>query len=204
MSIFDDLKRQLNKGLNQVFNNGKKELEKNIKNTINGTNKKWTVTWSELPKTLDELKALPEAQLKEPYQAAALTVAALCRYSDSREDSIAMLDYLRGPASPMSQRDKDFIRDRHMDGQTYIARSYFEGAVPDNDYTPSKPYKLIISANPVPIPEENYMSVLLTSGGADSPRQITLRNKPSTGQWFLWEQFLLSGIRIPKSKDAWA
>ena len=39
------------------------------------------------------------------------------------------------------------------------------------------------------------------SGGADSPRQVVLRSKPSTGQWFLWDQFLLSGIRKPKSQD---
>ena len=40
--------------------------------------------------------------------------------------------------------------------------------------------------------------------GADSARQIRLRTKPSTGQWFLWEQFLLSDIRVPVSADPWA
>jgi hypothetical protein len=34
--------------------------------------------------------------------------------------------------------------------------------------------------------------------------RVTLRLKPSTGQWFLWDQMLLAGIREPKSKDAWA
>ena len=42
------------------------------------------------------------------------------------------------------------------------------------------------------------------SGGADSARQIKLRTKPSTGQWFLWEQFLLADIRKPVSADPWA
>ena len=36
------------------------------------------------------------------------------------------------------------------------------------------------------------------------PRQIRLRTKPSTGEWFLWEQFILSDIRPPKSADPWA
>lgn len=36
------------------------------------------------------------------------------------------------------------------------------------------------------------------------PRPLKLRNKPSTGQWFLWEQQLLTGIRIPEEADPWA
>ena len=47
-------------------------------------------------------------------------------------------------------------------------------------------------------------NVQVESGGADSPRQIRLRTKPSTGEWFLWEQFILSDIRPPKSADPWA
>ena len=47
--------------------------------------------------------------------------------------------------------------------------------------------------------EEGYKKFDVKSGGADSPRQVVLRSKPSTGQWFLWDQFLLSGIRKPKN-----
>ena len=39
------------------------------------------------------------------------------------------------------------------------------------------------------------------SGGADSPRQIKLRQKPSTGQWFLNDIQCLSDIRIPTEED---
>lgn len=52
--------------------------------------------------------------------------------------------------------------------------------------------------------EQGYLTLHIRSGGADSPRQIKLRQKPSTGQWFLWEQFLLSDIRPPVSADPWA
>ena len=34
--------------------------------------------------------------------------------------------------------------------------------------------------------------------------QIKLRHKPSTDQWFLWEQFLFSDIRPPVGADPWA
>lgn len=37
----------------------------------------YQITWNELPKNLDELKALPQADLKTPEGTAALTVAAL-------------------------------------------------------------------------------------------------------------------------------
>ena len=52
--------------------------------------------------------------------------------------------------------------------------------------------------------DEGYLTLQVESGGADSPRQIRLRTKPSTGQWFLWEQFLLSDVRVPVSADPWA
>ena len=35
------------------------------------------------------------------------------------------------------------------------------------------------------------------------PRPIKLRRKGS-GQWFLWEQYLMTGIRVPTSADPWA
>ena len=43
-------------------------------------NKQWQVTLQKLPTNLAELKALPEAALKEPHHAAALLIAALCQW----------------------------------------------------------------------------------------------------------------------------
>ena len=50
---------------------------------------------------------------------------------------------------------------------------------------------------------ENYAKLFLTSGGADSPRYVQLR-KAKDGRWYLWEQFILVGIRPPESTDPWA
>ena len=52
--------------------------------------------------------------------------------------------------------------------------------------------------------DDGYLTLYIKSGGGDNPRQVKLRTKPSTGQWFLWEQFLLSDIRQPVSADPWA
>ena len=163
----------------------------------------YTITWNSLPKNLDEMKALPQADLKSPEGTAALTVAALCVYPDNAEECYRMLDFLRGPR-PLSNMEKQFIRDRFMDGKNYLARSYFKGATPKNEYKPDEPFTLVFSNSAAQIAEEGYKILNVKSGGADSPRSITLRNKPSTGEWFLWEQMLLAGIRIPESQDAWA
>ena len=88
----------------------------------------------------------------------------------------------------------------------YVPRSYFAGATPDNNYEPSEPYTIKFFENPYARDniDEGYLTLQVESGGADSPRQIRLRTKPSTGEWFLWEQFILSDIRPPKAADPWA
>ncbi len=163
-----------------------------------------SVTLSSLPETVEAMKAMPEFDRKDPYKVAAFTVAALCRFPGSKDDCYAMINDLKGP-EPISVRDKQFINDRFMDGKDYIPRSYFAGAVPGNDYKPSKPYSLQIKEQSNSRETDGYISLYLTSGGADNPRLIKLRQKKSTGEWFLYQfEFLLGGIRIPTSQDKWA
>lgn len=165
--------------------------------------KKATFTFDALPKTVDELKALPEATMDNPFKTAALTLCALCTYAEDREAGTEMLNFLRGPR-PMSPGDIAFLNDRFMDGKNYIPRSYFKGATPENDYTPTTPYTVkIISNQYSKLENGNYMKLLINSGGADSSRSVTLR-KTGSGTWYLWEQNLLSDIRIMKSQDVWA
>ena len=101
--------------------------------------------------------------------------------------------------------DKQFIADRFRD-KDYVPRSYFEGATPENNYEPAQPYTLKFFENPYSRDNfnEGYLTLHIKSGGADSARQVKLRTKPSTGQWFLWEQFLLADIRTPAAADPWA
>ena len=82
--------------------------------------------------------------------------------------------------------------------------SYFEGANRDNNYIPAEPLKITIYDNPYSYPEDGWATLHMDSSGADSPRQIKCRLKPSTNQWFLVENMALSDIRIPKEADPWA
>jgi len=175
-----------------------------VKNKILAAmSKKATFTFEKLPDNLEEMKALPEIKMDDPFKTAALSLCALCVYSKDRENGTEMLNFLRGPR-PMSPADIAFLNDRLMDGRDYIARSYFNGATPENEYTPSTPYTVKVSSNQYSKLEGGkYMKLLISSGGADSPRSVTLRRTDS-GTWYLWEQHLLSDIRIPKSQDDWA
>lgn len=160
-----------------------------------------TFVFESLPNSIEELKALPESCLDSPYKTAALTVCALCVFPDNKEKATEMLNFLKGP-QPLTPYELQFISDRFMDGKRYIPFSYFEGTSPENDYTPTAPYKISVHANPYSFQEENYAVLYIKSSGADSMRNVKLRRKGE--QWFLWEQFLLPGIREPKSNDPWA
>ena len=162
-------------------------------------------TFNSLPQNLNELKALPEASMTDPYAVAALTLAALTRYGTSSSDCFEMLNYLKGP-EPLSGYEKQFIRER-LEGKTYKPFSYFRGATPQNNYTPSRPYKVTIDSNQYSFTTDGsghqWCTMWVTSGGADNPRSIKLRKKGSTGQWFLNDIHCLSDIRTPASQDKW-
>lgn len=187
MSIFDQLKNKIN------------EAAANAVKTV--SNKKADVVFEKLPDTFEEFTAMPQAALADPFDTAALTVLAFCYYPSDKELSLRMLDYLRGPR-PLSGMDKQFISDRFMD-KDYVPRSYFKGSTYKNDYVPSEPYTVCPFTNPNSVIEENMLRIWLESGGADSPRYVDVR-LAKDGKWYLWEQYILAGVREPESSNPWA
>ena len=153
-------------------------------------------------RTPEELKACPLADLQLPYGTAALTVAALNRWEEDRAATHAMINILRGPR-PMTPFEEQFIRDRLV-GKMYVVRSYWAGTSPQNNYTPDLPYSVTFFEDPYTYQNAGYCRLNCTSSGADSPRQVMLRKKESTGEWFLWENYLLPDIRVPADSDPWA
>ena len=164
--------------------------------------KKETFTFNALPESLAQMQALPEADLSSPFKTAALTVCALCAYAADKQVGTEMLNWLRGPR-PLNGMDISFLNDRFRGNRTYIPFSYFAGATPDNDYTPTQPFTITVESNHVSVAEQGYMKLFIPCGGADSPRPIKLRMK-GDGKWFLWEQYLLTDVRQPKASDPWA
>ena len=199
MGIFDSLKRVAESNIKKEAS---KAVNEAVKSVGKGKNHSETFTFTTLPTNVSQLQALPEASLDSAFKTTALTLVALCRYEHNPEESLAMLDFLKGPGE-VSTYEKQFIRER-MEGKMYKARSFFAGATPENSYTPTTPYTITVSETPNSFDEENWATLYVTSGGADNPRQIKLRKKPSTGQWFLNDIQCLSDIRVPVEEDPWA
>ena len=172
------------------------------KNKTGAASQTETFVFADIPANVQELMGLGEASLDSPYKTAALTLRALLRFEHDPLSCYAMLDALRGP-DPMSAYAKSFIKER-LAGKGYKVKSFFAGATPENGYTPTVPYTITVNANPHSFPEENRATMFVQSAGEDGPRQIKLRRKPSTNQWFLNDILCLSNIREPAGLDPWA
>ena len=75
-----------------------------------GGSRSKTFSFEKLPTTVEELQALPEASLTDPYATVALCLAVLCNYEADVNETLAMLDVLRGP-DPTSTYGKQFLQD---------------------------------------------------------------------------------------------
>ena len=161
------------------------------------------ITIQELPGSLQEFEALaggPRASEK----ICALFLCALSLFDGNQDAGTAAMNLLSGSRT-MTPYEQQFLRDR-LRGKSYLPLAYFEGATPQNGYQPTVPYVLNVLADSRPQDmEPGYLRVFQKTAGADSPRPIKLRQKGSTGEWFLWEySSILSGIRIPTEEDTWA
>ena len=153
--------------------------------------------FSVLPVTLAELTASPYNDLRTPMNTAVLFVVALNVYNRDRDESIAMINYLRGP-NPLNSDDISFL-DGHMaqnnkDG--YLSRSYLSGAVPQNGYTPSQPYTIATTDNPYTYYDRGDATVFVHCGGDSGPRSITMR-KSADSLWHLGTLSLLDSVQSP-------
>ena len=160
------------------------------------------VTIQKLPTTAAEFASMPQMDLTKPENTCAMLLVALQLYTKDKNAGVEAVNLLRGPR-PLSPYDIQFLRDRLCD-KLYLPLAYFDGATPQNNYTPSQPLTLQILSDPRPQDmEEGYLRVFLKTAGADSPRPVKLRRKGEN--WYLWEySSILSGIRIPVKDDPWA
>ena len=141
------------------------------------------VTLNALPASLAEFQNLSR---NTPEEVVAGFLCALHLYTKNPNEGVEAMNLLRG--------------------KEYLTTAYFAGATPQNSYTPTQPYVLNVLPDPRPQDiEPGYLRLFISTPGADAPRPIKLRQKPSTGEWFLWEYSSpLSGIRIPAAQDPWA
>lgn len=163
------------------------------------------VIFQHVPGSVREMTACPQWGLRTPWDTAALFIAALCVYRFNPEEACNMISALRGPAGELSGVDRQFLRDHMGQKAEYLGCAYLRGATPENNYMPAAPYTVILSDNGVSYDQENMARIFVHTAGADSPRPITMRLKPSEGRWYLYEwSSVLSDIRKPVAADPWA
>ena len=196
MGLFDSITRQAGNALGNAAANA-------VTGAVNeAARKRETFTFTTIPRSVEDLKAFPESDLSTPFKTCALTMLVLLNYADDVNATIEMLNFLKGP-EPMNPYQIQFLKDRLV-GKEYVVRSFFEGSSPQNNYIPTEPLKITVFDNPYSYPEAGWATLHMNSTGADSPRQIKCRLKPSTNQWFLVENLALSDIRTPVAADPWA
>lgn len=157
-------------------------------------NTRVTFTFKSLPKTFEELEALPQSSMRTPFMTAALTILALCRYSEDTDSGTEMLNFLRGPRT-LSEYEISFMNER-FDEKKRLPFSYLKGSAPENDFSPSFPYSITVYETQNSYANEGYAQVFVNSSYDSSTHQITLRWRNE--QWLLWEQYVLIGIHPDK------
>ena len=162
------------------------------------------ITFDKIYDNLDEYNVDSSA-----FNTAALVVHAIASYTPDSEDNFyKIMQKLMGEAQEFNNFDKSFVKNQMGEGDKwkYIGKSYFVGATPENDYTPSIPLTVEVLENEYSYQEDGYARLLLKSGGADHERAITLR-KMKDGRFVLWSdsyKSLLAGIKEPESSNPWA
>lgn len=164
-----------------------------------------TYTFSSLPTSVEEFKALPYFDFSDPHNTFAMLVVALSVYAKDPEAGAACIDIVRGPVA-MSPMDKSFLKDRFSD-KKYLPMAYFKGSTPANGYTPSTPFTIVSIEDSAPqyTAGEDFKRVFVKEEGFDNPRYATFRLKKSEGNWYATEYSgLLTGVKPPVAEDPWA
>jgi len=173
-------------------------------------------TFSSLPENAEELA---QYSADTPYKAMAILAAAFRTWTPE-DHSVCeqMLDLLTDTRvkKPDSEENykfseykvwTDFLTARMQQNTKYrfIGNAYFDGAAPDNDYTPSEPFSITMREStypPTPATETTpeLTQVLIKIAGDDSERNAKFY-QDDEGNWRIWStdwQGLLSDVQTPE------
>lgn len=164
-----------------------------------------SVELASLPRTTDEFLALRDQVAGSPRGGAAMFVAAMIIYTQDEQlgrecltiavDQGQLSDGGQGyKGKQLSNRSLQSLK-TNLGGKPYVARSYVDGATPDNGYA-LPPGALTIRFQRED-ETDGQAKVFVYSSGADTPRPITLRVNDK-GVWKAWEWSSLEvGVRKP-------
>ena len=155
--------------------------------------------------TKEELNDLDRTN---PYNVIGAFIQTITEYEPDDTDAFyEKLQILQGDFQTISENMKQGIRDRMTQNgkYTYIGKSYFKGAAPENDYEPTEPYEIEVTENPYSNMKEGFLTLFVKSGGSDSLRGIMVRHGKDRNYYVWSDSFmgLLADIKTPESENAW-
>lgn len=160
-------------------------------------------------KLINSKEELQNEDRTNPYNVAGLFINIINSYNINDDNNfIDLLQFLMGDFQPISNIMRQNIKDRMIQNEKYkyIGKSYFKGATPQNNYTPSIPYEVEITENEYSKVGEDMLKLWIKNGGADNPRDITVR-LAKDNNYYIWSNSfmgLLTDIKEPESNNPWA
>ena len=196
---------------------------------IDTTVKQYSFTFSTVPTCYEDIV---QYKLDSPYKTMALMLLAFRTWTPTNQtDCAEMLDYLTNTAVYSGKTDASghklsqkfslnqywiqFLRDRMTQNNKYryIGNAYLEGAMPDNNYTPSEPVTITVRQSVYDpfkpagghLTDPSLRQVLISLPGSDSDR-YSLFYQDQRGDWRVWGdnwKGLLTDVKTPGEDILW-
>lgn len=178
--------------------------------------KELTIEFLALPKNVEDLKLIDRSGDNGKFVVVALLLASLKTWKKEDEETCSemMKELLNSPTVPnnYSNFTKSFVKDRMLQNDKYdfLADAYFDGATPENAYTPKEPLAITLREFPY-APQVSTMygpniyveKIVSDFKGADSERNVSVYKDPKDQKWYIWSDTykgLLVDIKTPIKK----
>lgn len=161
--------------------------------------KELTIEFLALPKNVEDLKLIDRSGDNGKFVVVALLLASLKTWKKEDEETCSemMKELLNSPTVPnnYSNFTKSFVKDRMLQNDKYdfLADAYFDGAAPENAYTPKEPLAITLREFPY-APQTSTMygptlyieKIVSDFKGADSERSVSVYKDPKDQKWYIW------------------
>ncbi|MBQ3418795.1 MAG: hypothetical protein IJO27_03840 [Bacilli bacterium] len=161
--------------------------------------KELTIEFLALPKNVEDLKLIDRSGDNGKFVVVALLLASLKTWKKEDEETCSemMKELLNSPTIPnnYSNFTKSFVKDRMLQNDKYdfLADAYFDGACPDNGYTPNSPLSITLREYPY-APQLSTMygpniyveKIVSDFKGVDSERSVSVYKDPKDNKWYIW------------------
>ncbi|MBQ4463755.1 MAG: hypothetical protein II915_04990 [Eubacterium sp.] len=171
------------------------------------------IVFDKLPETKDELQSIDRSGENGKYVTMALLFAVVRNWTPEKKDVCnSMLEILlNSPTCGITFNNfgREFVRDRMMQNNKYpyLGNSYFDGATPENGYTPSSPLTVTLEEYVYNLPPSTMYGstlsierVVTRFAGADTERYVDFYMDPKDGNWYIWSdtyKSILADIKTP-------